>query len=461
MVIPIDAICCEGRIREVQTKSEEFKELKESIRRHGLLQAITVREGSGGQYHLICGAHRLQAYKELLEELQDRHFEGIPATVVNIQEDEELLLCELEENIRRKALTWQEETLSTGTIYNRIKKNNPEFTVDDLSLLLQQSRSKVFHNIDMFEHRLVFPAIFTFGEWSRAREELRRLKVAEIAKERLERQSANRVEVEEQEEKQLEGGDVIQQSNPIPDASNWIFPDALQLLNSLEDNSVDIICTDPPFGINIQWTRKRRKGTQVYSEDYKDSEEEYFDLITPCMKEFARVLKPGSHLYMFFGIQQLGEIIKLLEKNKFLPCPVPIIWHRQGAGAACSQPYYLPASAYQAIIFAFAPGERKRLTKQGKSNVITLPAVPANKKVHPLEIPSLVYGDLISRSSCPGDLMVDPFCGTGNSLVGAMQSHCRVLGAEKREDYRHLAVLNVQERLNWERKINESRSETN
>ncbi len=456
MLINISQIIIPDRARQVDIDSTEFAELKESIKEHGLLTPIAVKS-FGSSYTLVCGARRLKACEQL-------NYIRIEANNLQINTDTEYLICELEENIRRKAFTWQEQVLATGKLYTAICETDKNMDLLKFSNILQQSHSKTSHDMDMFDNRFEHPTIYVCENWTRAKEELRRLKVAKLVEETVRRQRVEKIYTPEEIIpgstilEYLEGKSVILPNvRTIPSALDIVYDSALHLLESLDDNSVDIICTDPPFGIDIQGSRHRRKQKKVYKEGYDDSTTSYFSVIDECIPHFSRVLKPGAHLYMFFGIELLTDVGMLLIKSGFKVHKVPLIWHRTHSGAAANQPYYLPASAYQAIMFAFAPGERRRLQKQGESNVITLPAIPPQKKVHPLEIPVHIYSDLIKRSACKGDLVVDPFCGTGNSLVAGLQCYCRVLGAEIREDYRNLAVLNVEERFRFEEDLRRGR----
>jgi len=475
LLLKLNQIIVPERARTVLLDSPEFQELQDSIQQHGLLVPITVRktispeetkdEGAFDRYYqLVCGGRRLCAFQHLLNETGEKKYQKILANVVKISSETEALVCELEENIRRTDFTWQERVLASGKIFEKLQRADSTFGIQEFSTLVNQALGKTSHDMDMYFHRFDHPTIFACDTWSRSREELRRLKVALLAEEKIKRQRAQKIPKSLQENsfkspvEKMEGESSDHSCvNPNPSALELVFNSALHLLESLENNSVDIICTDPPFGIDIQGGRHRRTQKEIYKKTYKDTKEEYFSIIGPCLKQFARVLKPGAHLYMFFGIEYIKDLSELLRAEGFLVHKVPLIWHRTGTGAAANQPYYLPASAYQAILFAFAPGERRRLERQGQSNVITLPALSPQKKVHPLEVPTLVYADLISRSAHKGDLMIDPFCGTGNSLVGGLMSYCRVLGAEIRQDYRNLAVLNIEERLSWETKIEDSK----
>ena len=449
------------RARDVDGKSIEFQELVESIKAHGVLTPITVRENpeQQGTFILVCGARRVAAAMCV-------GLETIPANVINISDKTEHAICELEENIRRKNFTWQEEVIACGRLYQQIRAKDKTFTMTRMAEMLQKSKAKVSEDLDLYNHREQFPSVFAFSEISRAKEELRRCKVDTLAQEKVRRmQEAAKQDMQEENSEDFLEGPRTHETNTVPiqgafsGVATSIFSSAIELLESLEDQSIDLICTDPPFGIEVQGGRRRKTQKAVY-EEYTDSADDYFSIIEQCIPHFARVLKPGAHFYMFFGIQHYQELSDLLRQNNLFPHKVPLIWHRTGTGAAANQPYYYPASAYQAIFFGYAAGERRRLKIQGQSNVLTTPATPPQQKSHPLEVPVLVYRDLINRSAYPGDKMIDPFCGTGNSLLAALTCGCSVLGAEIRDDYRALATLQVEKGLKVQQAVSEHSEET-
>lgn len=458
MQIPISEIYVPQRIRGVDEDAVE--EMKVSIEQYGLLSPITIARADGLKpplkYTLVCGAHRLSAWTQLFDAGSvspciEAHI--LPQTNAPTQ----LAFVELEENIRRKNLAWYELCLGVGKLYFDLLKADPVFPAKRLSEMLQQNQRLTSHQLQLYDARNEYPHVMLEDTINRAIERLRLAQVAELAKEKLRRQREKRTKEDTEYNAWNQAGIKEPESSDDPlracPAGSFapIFPSALDLLQALDDNSVDLCATDPPFFITIQNGRHRRSLGEgaIYSPEQKDKPEDMYKILAPCIPHLARVLKPGCHIYMFFPIERLAEFRRLFESVGFLVNTVPLIWVRQGVGAAANQPYYLPGSQYQAILMAFAPGERRRLQKQGQSNVLLYDAIPPQHKTHPLEIPMFVYSDLIARSACPGDTMIDPFCGTGNSIVAGIKSYCKVLAAELREDYRNLATLKAQEAEAW------------
>lgn len=110
MNVPIEAITENARMRE---DYGDLTDLKESLENVGLLQAIGLRE-RGDLLEVIWGGRRLRAAKEL-------GWTEIEARIMRCDEDYDMREMELEENIRRKDMTWQEQV---GSLYeiHRLKK---------------------------------------------------------------------------------------------------------------------------------------------------------------------------------------------------------------------------------------------------------------------------------------------------------------------------------------------------
>lgn len=78
--------------------------------------------------------------------------------------------------------------------------------------------------------------------------------------------------------------------------------DCLELLKSLQDNSVDLVVTDPPFGVNFQSHRRKEKYEHIQNDDN-------LEFLPELMVELNRVLKPDTHIYMFCAFKTIDIFI--------------------------------------------------------------------------------------------------------------------------------------------------------
>lgn len=195
--------------------------------------------------------------------------------------------------------------------------------------------------------------------------------------------------------------------------------DAVDLLRSLPDASVDLLITDPPY----ESLEKHRKiGTTTRLKNSKASSNQWFEIFPndrfeDLFEQVYRVLKPDSHFYFFcdtetmFVARPIGEACGF----KFWK---PIIWDKVAIGMG-----YHYRARYEVILF-FEKGKRKL-------NDLSVPDILTAKRVYrgyPTEKPSELSETLIMQSTEPGDLVVDPFMGSGSVGMAALEQGRRFLG---------------------------------
>jgi ParB/RepB/Spo0J family partition protein len=445
--IPIkDIHIKEDRFRVVD-EDEAFHQLKSSIERHGLIQPITVRPDASGKYVLIAGCRRITACKKL-------KWKDIPCTILTPNRELDSMLIEFEENCHRQDFTWQQEAVACRRMYNTILKKRPKYTAKEFATLVNMSESKLSTLLNLLTYSDSFPKIWIMDKWTKAELELKRLVRASLYEEKLRREKEQQQEIlaEMNIPPKPEGH---HHKCTCPDCVAWkdwskctprgdviIHDDALTFLDSLDNKSVDLCVTDPPFGLNIEESRSMEARHHIYDGD--DEPNRVLKLMEDTIKLLGEKMQPGAHVYMFFALQYYDKLTTYFLNNKFTLCKVPLLWIKSGGGST-QQPWYYPGNVYEPILMAFAPGERRKLTTPGVSNVFMCDSVLPTKKDHPLEKSEYVYDDLIRRSYESGDFFIDPFCGVGNSLVAARKRGCNVKGAEKVEGYRKIAELKLLE----------------
>jgi tRNA G10 N-methylase Trm11 len=155
-------------------------------------------------------------------------------------------------------------------------------------------------------------------------------------------------------------------------------------------------------------------------------------------KECYRILRDNTHAYFFFDIKQHREVLDILKDVGFDVDPIPLIWYRTGTGAQVNHPDQRWAVSYETAFFC-RKGHRA-LIRQGQRNLFDTPAVPHQKKIHPTEKPTALLRALIETSTVVGEVVVDPFGGSGSTALAALQTGRNFITIEKREDY-YLKIL--------------------
>lgn len=186
--------------------------------------------------------------------------------------------------------------------------------------------------------------------------------------------------------------------------------DAISWLSTLADASVDLVVTDPPY----ESLEKHRKiGTTTRLKVSKSSSNQWFsifpnDRFESLLTEVFRVLKKNAHFYLFCDQETMFVIKPIAEKVGFKFWK-PIVWDKVSIGMG-----YHYRARYEFVLF-FEKGKRK-LNNLGVPDILECKRIyrgyPTEKPVPLLEI-------LISQSTNRGDLVIDPFFGSGSTLVAA------------------------------------------
>lgn len=211
----------------------------------------------------------------------------------------------------------------------------------------------------------------------------------------------------------------------------------------LPDNSIDLIITDPPYGIGGDKLHKHYNRNEKYAIDgyVEIPQNEYGDFSEKWIKEAERVLKPGGSIYIVSGYTNLVDILNALRKTKLIE-KNHIIW-KFNFGVYTKTKY---VSSHYHILFYVKPGKKHkfntfcRYSNTEKSNtngslnyqdredvwIINREYKPGKKK-NKNELPSELLIKMISYSSNKNDLICDFFLGsfsTAKIAIGLNRTAC-------------------------------------
>lgn len=246
-----------------------------------------------------------------------------------------------------------------------------------------------------------------------------------------------------------EQADIIE--NSVPEHTlDRLFCKSSEEMDELPDNSVHLIVTSPPYNAN-----------KIYDQDL--NLDDYLGMLARVWSEAYRVLAPGGRICInianlgrkpylplhAFLIQQMLEIGYLMRGE--------ILWDK-GASASASTAWGSWMSAANPVlrdvheyILVFSKGSFKR--KRGKKvntiakqdfllwtrSVWSFPAVSAKKVGHPAPFPQELPHRLIQLYTFLGDVVLDPFAGSGTTCLAAKADGRRYLGYDTCEEYLQLA----------------------
>lgn len=207
-------------------------------------------------------------------------------------------------------------------------------------------------------------------------------------------------------------------SQPMNSVAN---EDAVGWLRSLEAGSVDLIITDPAYE---SLEKHRARGTTTRLKHSKASSNDWFQIFPNTrfpefFEQAYRVLAKDRHFYLFCD-QETMFVAKPLAEAAGFRFWKPLVWDKQRIGMG-----YHYRSRYEFILF-FEKGKR-RLNDLGVADIIPHPRV---HRGYPAEKPVAVSSVLVRQSSDPGELVIDPFSGSGSVGVAAVEQGRRFLGTD-------------------------------
>lgn len=197
--------------------------------------------------------------------------------------------------------------------------------------------------------------------------------------------------------------------------------DAVEWLRSLPSESVDLVVTDPAY----ESLEKHRKiGTTTRLKNSKASSNQWFEIFPndrfPALfEEVHRVLRRDTHFYLFCDAETMFVAKPLAEAAGFRFWK-PLVWDKCKIGMG-----YHYRARYELILF-FEKGKRK-LADLGVADILSAPRV---HRGYPAEKPPEVAEVLVRQSSSPGEVVVDPFMGSGSTGVAAIRNGRSFLGGD-------------------------------
>ena len=225
--------------------------------------------------------------------------------------------------------------------------------------------------------------------------------------------------------------------------------DCRDILPLLEPNSVDLVLTDPPFnsppetkqggttGRLKKWLRE--DGFTYYDNDALLTDEQFHDFFTVVLEDISRIAATGSHLYWFTTRYSLAHFEAYLSDPLYrFTLRNLLVWNKMHMGMG----YYWRHQAE--YIWFLTKGKTNRYV-QGDSNILEVKRNNPAEMTHPHEKPVALYAKLITASGASN--MLDPFMGTGASLIAAMQLGIPAIGIEIEERWCEVAAKRLQQEV--------------
>lgn len=219
------------------------------------------------------------------------------------------------------------------------------------------------------------------------------------------------------------------------------------IADHLNDDSVDVVLTDPPYGVDVDLSETLGAADVTHAGSLEnDGYEEAVELWRATVPELKRVLAPEGHLYAFASWKTYDDFRDVLSDAGFevLNC---LVWlkstpNNQTAFGSGGVRY---GYQHEFILYAVHETSEARSLDRTLTDII-LHKHSSQDNEHPTEKPVGLLETLLEQSSAPGDVVLDPFLGSGSTAVAAIRNERDIVGFElDGETYRSVIDRRVAE----------------
>lgn len=219
--------------------------------------------------------------------------------------------------------------------------------------------------------------------------------------------------------------------------------DCLEVMKDIKDGSVDLVVTDPPYktitggdsnGANSERPKGMLQGNRKLFKHQSIK-------ISSWMPEIYRVLKEGSHCYIFTNSLNLQEMLNEATKIGFKLHNL-LVWEKNNCTPS---QYYMKNCEY--VLF-LRKGKAKWINNIGDSKTVHKFNNIIGNKLHPTEKPVELLEYYLLNSSQPNDIVFDPFMGSGSTGVACLNTNRDFIGIELDKNYFEVAQNRLEEAAN-------------
>jgi len=215
---------------------------------------------------------------------------------------------------------------------------------------------------------------------------------------------------------------------------NLMQGDCLERMQDIEAGSIDMVLTDPPYGVDYQ--SNRRTATEKFSKIAKD---DGLDWLDDFSYEMHRVMKNNTAAYVFCSWHKVDVFKAALER--YFKIKNLLVWVKNNHGSGDLKGAYAPKHE-----FVFFVHKGRSLLRDGRSpDILEYSKVSGGNMKHPTEKPVELLSRLIKDSSDECDSIFDPFMGSGATGVACVNTNRNFVGIELDSEYFSSAESRIRE----------------
>lgn len=418
---------------------DAMQDLRASIEDRGLLHPPVLRR-EGASWVLVAGERRLRAIAEIFELGGGFRCNGEPVPEgmcpftnlgdLSYLEAEE---AELDENLRRVDLTWQEHASATSRLHKL--RQSQRNIVNESAVTFGESPKP--------QHTVAETALELLGRSDGAyqdqiRKEIivaRHLSNPAIAKAKSADEAFKILKKAEEAEKNVELARTVGATFNA-DLHQLLHRDCLSymeeqvaLVKDYPEEAFDVILTDPPYGMGADQFGDAGGKLAGIEHRYDDSPEAWRALMVPWCDLSYAITKPRAHAYVFCDFDKFHELKQMMELAGWYVFRTPLVVHKLNSGRV-PLPDQGPRRQYEIILYAI---KGKKQTTHIYPDVI--PCGADENMSHGAQKPVALFQNLLQRSVQAGDRVLDTFAGSGTIFEAAHPFKVTAVGVERNQEY--------------------------
>jgi DNA modification methylase/ParB-like chromosome segregation protein Spo0J len=466
-----DIVILDNRQRQ-EFEANAMQELFQSIERNGLMHCPVMRE-SCGQLVLVAGERRLKTMNDMWALGVTVRYNGsiippgmVPYTTLGELSEIEAEEAELDENMKRKDLTWQEQAAAVDRLMKlrqkkyaaAVAKVETQVKIDAPTATPEQAQDMVATLLASMEAAPPTAATIarelnpdsakgkTDGELGSLQGNVRKqLIVAQHLDNPAVAAAKSTDEAFKILKKQEEQQKNIALAAKVGASFNSSVHKALNIncLDWMEDEAnhgtVDVILTDPPYGMGADNFGDAGGKLTGIEHHYDDSYESWLGLMKRWVPLTFAVTKPQAHAYVFCDIDNFPKLKELFRDAGWYVFRTPLIVHKTNSGRV-PLPESGPRRQYEVLLYAI----------KGKMPVThiypdVIPSQADENMSHGAQKPVMVYQNLLQRSVRPGMTVADFFSGSGTIFPACHTMRVKALGIEMNPEYYAMGLKRLQD----------------
>lgn len=389
---------------------ERLDDLKISIATHGLFHAIVLRD----KKILVAGERRLRAIKSLHEDkvliTYNSHIipeRCVPYIDVDASDELQALEMELDENIIREDISWQDKVRAQSEIHRLRSARNPNQT-------FKKTAEEIVTRTGVGNSKAIQEEI------SRAMVTSEFLDHPDVRAAKNERWAFNAAA------RILRDDFASKLSRNVKSRHTLLEGDAEKHLRKLVKAKKKFNCfiIDPPYGIDADTFHTGNSPIENLHE-YADDIETAFNFSSSLLTLCTKLCTPDAHLWMFCDVELFLKLRDLCASLGWEVFRTPIIWNKGSVGYVMRRANM--RRGFEMVLFA---QRSERSLSQLMQDVISISS-REGEKLHAAQKPVALYEQLIRLSCLPNDQVLDPCCGSGTIFRASQAIKVSATGIEQ------------------------------